>query len=517
MADEAHLMNDFDAASHTGVVLIPTDDDSIRRRRRALAPIQVLTGIEQNKSMLDGDFWQDYDLFTLALSVIDQVALAMGISAGLSWEDTLDYARNQAARQKPDGGKSEWGAVAERVLVSLVTTGIEQVPYLALTVDGPIWREQRFRMLFLHSSGAEGTEHLRASEAAINIFVEALDLDIEAAQIANEAQLNALIARGAVASAVQLAQHANYRSIQYQEHIRGIVADTLIDPNTHDWIEEVPKLLDSALDHVVERLRSEADLLDAVEDRRDALVDPDSIGKANQLIEILRDCRHRHDELHWHLIGARSRLREALDDRFRRPPHHAHHYELGRDLLSPMMERNTLVADQAAERMTAKLGGLRLAWLPPLATLIDELCAPAPEPDPGEDYIEPEIPVADVPDWWEPYEAAVESMLDGLVDPVWLSQLLARAAETADRVYDDNGEPLEEALLAVALVHAAHRAWAEHLSGRYAGDRVLVAVDGGRHIDTPWVRCRDLLLVSGEITTDIARERPVAYSRTETS
>jgi hypothetical protein len=55
----------------------------------------------------------------------------------------------------------------------------------------------------VHASGGDGSEYLRASEQAINIFVEALDLDIEAAQIANEAQLSALIARGAVESAVQ--------------------------------------------------------------------------------------------------------------------------------------------------------------------------------------------------------------------------------------------------------------------------------------------------------------------------
>lgn len=68
-------------------VRIPTDDESITRRRRALAPIQVLTDIERTKGSLDGDYWDRYDLFTIALAVIDQVALAMGISAGRTWEE----------------------------------------------------------------------------------------------------------------------------------------------------------------------------------------------------------------------------------------------------------------------------------------------------------------------------------------------------------------------------------------------------------------------------------------------
>jgi len=52
-------------------IAIPTDDGSIVRRRRALAPIQVLTDIERTKTSLDGDFWARYDLFTIALAVID--------------------------------------------------------------------------------------------------------------------------------------------------------------------------------------------------------------------------------------------------------------------------------------------------------------------------------------------------------------------------------------------------------------------------------------------------------------
>jgi hypothetical protein len=59
------------AAPATWNVTIPTDDASIVRRRRALALIQVLTDIERNKSQYDGDSWRNYDLFNIALAVID--------------------------------------------------------------------------------------------------------------------------------------------------------------------------------------------------------------------------------------------------------------------------------------------------------------------------------------------------------------------------------------------------------------------------------------------------------------
>lgn len=484
-------------------IVIPTDDESIVRRRRALAPIQVLTDIERNKSQLDGGFWQRYDLFNIALGVIDQVALAMGISAGRTWDETVDYATGQAARQAPDAGRDEWRAVAERVLVSLVTTDVETVPYLVHGAGGATWLAQRFRLLYVQPAG-DGSEYLRASEQAINIFVEALDLDIEAAQIANEAQLRALITRGAVESAVQIARHARYRSIQYQERIRRIVADTLIDPDTHDWIGDVPSLLDSALGHVRERLDAEAGLLDAVADRRAEIHDTTRLTAANQLIEILRECRHRHDELHGHLIGARGRLREALDDRFVRPARSTHRVDLASDLLTPYLVRTVKDAEIAAERLVATVGGITIRWWPSLATITDELCAPARMPDQGEEFEPPEYDDVEKPEWWEPYEAAAESMFESIEEPIRLSQLVARAESVAERIADADGDPLDSDLLVAATIHSAHRAWAAHLAGRSAGDRVVVAATTGDLLDAYGVRSADLLLIPGEITVDIA-------------
>ena len=482
-------------------VTIPTDDESIARRRRALAPIQVLTDIERNKSQYDGDFWSKYDLFNVSLAVIDQVALAMGISAGQTWDEAVDYAMGQAARQVPDANRDEWSAVAERVVVSLVTTEVHTVPYVVHTQSGPQWVAQRFRLLYAQSNSEDGGEYLRASEQAINIFVEALDLEVEAAQIANEAQLSALIARGAVASAVLIARHARYRSIQYQERVRRIVADTLINPDVHDWLGDVPTLLESALTHVQARLEAEAALMDAVAERRSAIDDAAQLAQANQLIEILRECRHRHNELHGHLIGARSRLREALNDRFARPAQAAHRVNVGSDLLAPFLARRISDCVVASERLLATVGGVGVRWWPAFPTLTDELCAPPRTPESGEEISEPEFGDDDQPQWWEPYEDTVESLLGSLVEPIRLSQLLARVAET--EVTDDDGELLDPGLLAAATVHAAHRAWATHLSGRAAGEQLVVGVATGEVIDNDGISSQDLLLLPAVVAADI--------------
>jgi hypothetical protein len=487
------------AASDSWDLVIATDDQSVARRRRALAPIQVLSELERSKSSLDGDFWDRYDLFSIALAVIDQVALAMSISAGRTWDETLAYAVTQAQRQAPDGGNDQWERVAHRVLTALVTTEVESVPYLVLSDDTAVWRDQRFRLLYAHASSTGDEEHLRASEAAINVFINALDLDIEAAQIANEAQLRALIARGAVESAAQIAQIAQYQSAQYLERTRRILADTMIDPDSHDWIDIVPAMLDRALTHVRDRMAAEAEIDAALTEQRENVTDAHRVGQINELLERLRDCKSRHSALHLHLIGARGRHRTALEERLARPVRHVRRVDIGTGLLQPLLARTSTDGAGVAERLIAAVGGISTRWLSSLDDTAAMLLAPRREPGDGELLDEPEFDSDDHGDWWEPYEELVDSLLNGIDDPTRLSQLLARADDLIGTTSDEDGEPLDPFVLAASVVHNAHRRWAPQLSGRSEGDRFVIAVDDDADLETSHVACKDLLLVPVEV------------------
>lgn len=302
---------------------------------------------------------------------------------------------------------------------------------------------------------------------------------------------------------MQIARLARYQSIQYQERVRRIVADTLIDPDTHDWVGDAPELLNSALAHVRDRLEAEAVLLDAVAERRSRMDGPDRLTAANQLIEILRECRHRHNELHGHLIGARSRLREALDDRLARPSHAIHRANVSSDLLNPFLAQPMRDSGVATARLLAHVGGIAARWWPSMSTLTDELCAPPRTPDLGEEFVDPEFDDDEMASWWEPYEATMKSMFDAIDEPTRLSQLLARIEAVAAAVTDDDDEPLDSGLLVAATVHAAHRAWAARLAGRSVGDRVVVAAPSGNDLDVFGVHAADLILVPGVVTADI--------------
>jgi hypothetical protein len=73
---------------------------------------------------------------------------------------------------------------------------------------------------------------------------------------------------------------------------------------------------------------------------------------------------------------------------------------------------------------------------------------------------------------------------------------------------DDDDNPLEPGLLMAAVVHAAHRAWATHLSGRSPGEQVLLAASSGAVIDNDDMFSEDLILFRGEVIDDIADATP---------
>jgi len=284
---------------------IATDDSAITRRVKAIAATRPLHDLERNKASFGGDHWDRYDLMSLAIATIDEVALAMGVSAGRSYDEALDHCARQAARQNPDDDNTEHELVASRVLGALLADVPEAVTYVDHTGHVPTQRRHEFRLLYEQWNPDE-TVHLRASEHAVNVLIDALDLDVESAQIAAEAQMRALLERGALDSAVEIARRAVYLTVQHLEQVRSILRDTQMDHETWDWGETVPAILRRALNHISDRITAETRLLSAVEDRRDAELDPVQRQRANELVRLLRSCYSRHLDLQRHLIGARQ-------------------------------------------------------------------------------------------------------------------------------------------------------------------------------------------------------------------
>jgi hypothetical protein len=475
---------------------VPTDDAGVARRVKAIAATRPLHDLDRNKTAWEGDFWDRYDLLSLAISVIDQVALSMGISAGMLHDDAVAYVVDQARRQQPDAPTGEGEMVAARVVGGLIADAPHELVWADHTGSAPVRRTHAYRLLY-EQWNADGSVHLRATEQAINVLVDALDLDdLESAQVAAETQIRALIDRGAFRSAVTIARQARYRTIQYLERIRNIVRDTLIDPDAYDWAGEVPKLLADALDHVVGRIEAESALMQAVEDRRAAATDLAARRTANQLTAMLLECRSRHLDLQRHLLGARPRLRRAQDEQFARGNASVRRAALEADLIDPLLRAPGASVAGLGEDLLVRYAAPHQAFLPTGAVLVDELLAPAREPAAGVEVPNPVFDEADPTPWWEPYWNAADAVLAAITVPTRLSAILAQVVDIAAATAGTDGEPLDEAVLSAALCHVAHEHTAIPLVGYDTLTPVLCGIVTGERLDHPFIACDDLQLVA---------------------
>ena len=192
-------------------IAIPTDDAAVIRRVKALATTRPLHDLDRSKAMWDVDIeWSSYDLLSLALTCIDAVALTQSLATGMLRPDLVSYCATQAARQNPEAADDELGQVAKRVVDALVSDQTLQVAYADhrdhVRADSPRRREWSFRILSEKYRSDGVTIDVRATSAAINVLLDGLDLDVESSQVAAEAQMRNLIERGALTSAVAVAQ-----------------------------------------------------------------------------------------------------------------------------------------------------------------------------------------------------------------------------------------------------------------------------------------------------------------------
>lgn len=323
------------------------------------------------------------------------------------------------------------------------------------------------------------------------MLIDALDLDVESAQVAAEAQMRALLERGALDSAVEIARRAVYLTVQYLERIRSILRDTQMDHETWDWAETVPAILRRALDHISDRITAETQLLSAVEERRDAEQDPVNRQRANDLVRLLRSCYSRHLDLQRHLLGARQVHRDAQDDSFRRSRGSLRRLDLEADVILPLLRAPIGVVHRWCTDMFERQAALRPVMPVSFAVLIDELLEPPIEPDEGvldEDLSFDDI---DVEPWWIAYQDLVDGLLADIIEPVRLSDLLARGRDATDTT----GNALDPRTVVATVCHATHELLSTNLVAAEPDTPILVAISTGISTEDPAIDAEDILVV----------------------
>lgn len=403
-------------------------DDAVGRRSRALLYAARIGHIEEARQRSQDRRLQPYRAPELALHAIDAVAVRMDIESGATWEQARDEVAAQAARQHPQGDPADHRFMAEWLLRQL--TDEHDHEWLDASSGEAVRRTHR--VFLLYETEQAGLHHLRARDQAINVLVDALDLDIDSAQLAMEARLEHLIRRNRQREARDVASNSRLQSIRFMEQVREDLREAERDLRSEHWSSTVSPRLTEALDHIVDRISAEERLKELIHASADR-AEEDGYRWIPETIALLDDCLDRHQTLQQVIAEARDTFlleqqRQHLQPRARRAFAHPVN-----DVLVRVLARDCGAADQLLEVVETALGARAPRLLSEWAGVDLLAVEPSAPPEHGIEVAETELTPDREPLLFTPDQVAAAGALLQQVgeQPVALARLARRARDPA--------------------------------------------------------------------------------------
>jgi hypothetical protein len=492
-------------------VVSPAADATAHARWKALVLTDPVARLVRNAVHAGFDD-QVYDLRQLALAAIDVVVASMGFAREAALDEVIDTLASIAARMRPGeehGG--EWRGVAQYVVLGLLNEAREQrqFTYLFADLTDPgvaRWTEYQFRLLSLRD-----TEHgtvLVASDQAVLLYLDGLDVDIEDAEAALAHVLQRQLDDRRFDAAVRTASQAERTSVGMSAMLTDLLDATNRDVGSHDWLVDVPDRLARARRHVEGRIGEDDRFFEHVQAGFDTEASAEVRAASGQIVDLLRRAKRVHLDLERRLVGARqvflaAQVRQRLARRRR-----LRLLSVGSELFSPLLALPVGQAGQVTTAFADAALGVTVPRLVRFDSVIDMLWAPPRLREAAENV--PEDAGDDPgPDDFQRYPDAVlhaaRDVLAGTqVAPARLSDLLiAAAAVYPDAVEGAVDDVVELVLLSALWAFDPDAVDAEETTGEVdllaSG---LEAIDDGARLDQAGVHGADLL-----VTAKIASQR----------
>jgi len=291
---------------------------SLSSRQRVLLHAQPIMLMRQYWTARDDDDLR-YDPMCLTMKLFDLIIDQSGFGNEVVRQTIADAlfplleSLDEAAQILPN--KMRHQRVVDRLLAGLLNEANHNESFVVEYSDfdgmGQASRKTFAFKLLKEVHGYSGEIAIQLSSEAINLFLNALDLDIESEQIANEAVVQYQLDRGKYDKARASAENARGQSLRYEEKIHRIIEQTKRDIRQVKWRDEVHGLLVDALEHVQQRLKIEDGIIRSATERLDAMGEDDekrlSVGG---IVHLMKDCRFRHLNLNKVLMSARGEFLE---------------------------------------------------------------------------------------------------------------------------------------------------------------------------------------------------------------
>lgn len=433
------------ASTAASDLLLPTFsaamDDAVGRRSRALLYAARIGHVEEARQRSQDRRLEPYRAPELCLHAIDAVAVRMDLESGSTWDQARDEVALQAARQHPAGTHADHRHVAEWLLRQLT----DEHDHEWLDVSGGEAIRRTHRVFLLYETEQAGLHHLRARDQAINVLVDALDLDIDSAQHAAEARLEHLVRRGRHDDAYLAARDSRMQSIRFMEQVRDDLREAERDLRSEHWSSTVSPRLSAALEHIVDRINVEERLKELIHTAADRAQEED-FRWIPRTVELLDECLDRHQALQQVIAEARDTFlleqqRQHLQPRTRRAFAHPVN-----DVLTKVLAQQCGAADGLLASVEVALGARAPRLLSEWAGVDLLAVEPSAPPEHGTEVAGVELAPDREPLLFsaDAVRAAGALLAEVGEQPVALAQLVEQAADPA-------------AAHALALLALAHR------------------------------------------------------------
>ena len=469
---------------------------SFTRRLRVLAHLQPLLDIEhdKNRAARAGGAersWDAYDMRLLQLAAFDAIAAEYGLhpEGGVPRDHVEHEIAVQAALTAPDQSADDHAYVATWLVDRLLNVGHAARGFDVPWVDpSDSYRRDDLRVIALYETlTSDGEVRLHADEAALNLALAGLDLDLEDRQIAAEAVLRAQIESGRWSQAEQSAAITRRIAVEYRNRLDRFLRSVERDLRDMNWETDVETVLEESLAHIETRVN----VLHQLSDHATQLaedVDPTSRTQASAVVDLVADTLRQLLALQQHILDARTRFRAAQVTQGFAISLAVGKVHLRDDVFRPLLSLPAAVTDQVAPMLVAPFAG---PAIPPVLSLTDlfEVLLARPR--------EREEPFVDI-DMGELFE--IDSPFERFDDPTWEAARLLMASIGSEPTYLSTllDRQVHDVALLVAL--CAMRCWGERgtadtrdpmLAGVVArDDGTLLKLDGFTMPDLALARAR---------------------------
>jgi hypothetical protein len=285
-------------------IIVDPWEKALPARIRTLLLTAPLHRMESTKGHRMAEL-QNQDLRMLALRVMDATIERMGLGYGAVRDVIISELTPLVRKADENLSLDDAKAVVEIVIEGLLNEGERRQAfresYASVETGEVIWREFSFNLL--EEFSPDGNIYLRVTVEGIHLYTGMLGYNIEDAQVANEVVLQYQISRGRLNDAVQTAREAEFRSVQYEAQIAGLLHAAKRDIHQVDWVKDALTAIKSAREHIMQRLNIEKQILDAIEEKYES-ARQEELQQLTALTQQVNRCMVRHMRLHNLLISA---------------------------------------------------------------------------------------------------------------------------------------------------------------------------------------------------------------------